>query len=1199
MIKHQKSGKVQATIIHIRMSGKVGDHFYCICCDSKFNKEADFNNHCNSKKHKNNERIRSEQDAAAASVLVRGVKGCKNMKEFLASYFCKFGLLAKVSAIGPENHGIGRVQYVQPEVVAEVLKAGKVHRHLGSAFRVSRFEYKPRGGDAMRVAAKEEVKRQETAREELHASIMQILEQESAVEEQMAALTEELSLTWEDFLNRQGIVVKLKEVFTPSHPEVAVHMFGSSFNGFGTQGCDLDLFLNIDLDTPADKKVLKTLQQVLTTRELSKTFSEVIFVPSTRCPIIKFIHKPTGIQCDLSLNNKKALYNTRLLRLYATDPRVRQVVFAVRLWAKFRGLSGRLGPSNSNLLTSYALTLLALYYLTRCKPEPVLPPVCDLNDCVPGILEETVEDVKCLIIPENAQLPPSKNTMSSVELLRGFFHFYSKEINWAQDAILMKDASIASRASLNQNFDYLNCRIGAMTVIDPFDLAHNVTSNVNENFRELLTNEMKRAAELSSGWLETDEPSPLGMQGLFELANLEVSDKNQQNNEEGGTPKDPKKGKKSKSKKKTPMRMEGEQENGDFHIILPMSHATLVSETLKEMATPSGLSAKQCWLNKARDLALRVLETVFLVEMEQKAIEKTEGGAEMESKMEAAESGDQIENGMNETLSCETYSEKKADMRLVDELKGTGEVEMEVEQEANKACCHGKKRSNENLVDIEIPGDQRSRGLGETYKEISSSSIEDEMPKKRLCFAGVSQASSRAGDVSVSNVCVTSPSTIVSMALSYVTTTLTASTPASSGPALTTICSPSTAPHNTPLSTTERRSAIPPPDLAQALPSQSHISFSCKCRYPVWHGRKKLKEEIMLDADPAIYSGSGITLETEISQRCVKQLTASPTSQTASTALVSVKPPDSTASQDALNKYPNAAFAEESASSNIEEKVTYSSHDSSTMGSNGGENSAASPVKSTGAYPNVIQNSTASDKSDKSSKHTNPSPIVLPEPEISEETTNLSQIALIVSNKHVNDENADQHRLPASSSKEASVDPMSQQNQLSELVHKSSDVILETSNTISQPIPNLPKSNISCSALSGDAKTDMLNSNLNISTVQTGTKSGAHTHSPSSKGGQAKSLNSSLHSGNKTPEPNSDPQGIKEELCLEFTCDLVLNGGESTPVENDNGTPQPYPHLLIKLRPSESSTKNFKVFYDVFRSLMLRFNASELNNKSE
>ena len=37
--------------------------------------EADFNIHCNGKKHKNNERIKNEQDAAAASVLVRGVKG--------------------------------------------------------------------------------------------------------------------------------------------------------------------------------------------------------------------------------------------------------------------------------------------------------------------------------------------------------------------------------------------------------------------------------------------------------------------------------------------------------------------------------------------------------------------------------------------------------------------------------------------------------------------------------------------------------------------------------------------------------------------------------------------------------------------------------------------------------------------------------------------------------------------------------------------------------------------------------------------------------------------------------------------------------------------------------------------------------------------------------------------------------------------
>ena len=126
-----------------------------------------------------------------------------------------------------QSHGIGRVQYVQPEAVAQVLKAGAAHKHCGLTLRVSNFEYKPQGGDAMRIAAKEEVRKQESAREELHSSISQILDQESSVQDQLIALTEKLSLTWEDFLDRQGIVCKLKEVFTPSHPGISNTVRGS------------------------------------------------------------------------------------------------------------------------------------------------------------------------------------------------------------------------------------------------------------------------------------------------------------------------------------------------------------------------------------------------------------------------------------------------------------------------------------------------------------------------------------------------------------------------------------------------------------------------------------------------------------------------------------------------------------------------------------------------------------------------------------------------------------------------------------------------------------------------------------------------------------------------------------------------------------------------------------------------------------
>ncbi|GFO00317.1 poly(a) RNA polymerase, mitochondrial [Plakobranchus ocellatus] len=385
--------------------------------------------------------------------------GCKNPEEFLATYFCHFGLLAKISALGPAKNGVIRVQYMEEESVRRVLSSGPTHEHDGIKFQVLKFIYKPQMGDAMRLSQKEETSKQKVARTNLHANICELLGKTKSVEEGLQSVTENFQLSPQDFKDRAAIVRKLAEVFASHNPGCFVYQFGSSINGFGMRGCDLDLFLNLDLPHTISKKQLKELAKVLSSGSLSGSFKDILPIPSQRCPIIKFTHKPTGIKCDLSMDNKKALLNSRLLQLYSSDLRVKQVVFALRLWAKFRRLSKSEETWTQSLLSSYALTLLALFFLMVCKPCPVIPAVCDLEKFIPGIMVETVEECDCLVIPKGAQLPPSKNTQSSVELLQGLFKFYSQEIDFNHDALLLWDAKTVPRASLAQNSSYVNCRL--------------------------------------------------------------------------------------------------------------------------------------------------------------------------------------------------------------------------------------------------------------------------------------------------------------------------------------------------------------------------------------------------------------------------------------------------------------------------------------------------------------------------------------------------------------------------------------------------------------------------------------------------------------------------------------------------------------------------------------------------------------------
>ncbi|GFO01492.1 histone-lysine N-methyltransferase SETMAR [Plakobranchus ocellatus] len=77
------------------------------------------------------------------------------------------------------------------------------------------------------------------------------------VENGLQLITEEFQLSPRDFKEREDIVRDLIKLFAPYYPVCRVYQFGSSVNGFGMQGCDLDLFLDLDLPQTRNPKVNK------------------------------------------------------------------------------------------------------------------------------------------------------------------------------------------------------------------------------------------------------------------------------------------------------------------------------------------------------------------------------------------------------------------------------------------------------------------------------------------------------------------------------------------------------------------------------------------------------------------------------------------------------------------------------------------------------------------------------------------------------------------------------------------------------------------------------------------------------------------------------------------------------------------------------------------------------------------------------
>lgn len=133
----------------------------------------------------------------------------------------------------------------------------------------------------------------------------------------MATLVSATCLTEEDIRLRKLIVQYLHEIFVEVFPECEVVPFGSSSTELGLNGADLDLCLLVDpvslenatLEGCEDTSCLNDVTDQLTfivklLRQFAAGFQNVVAVVSAKCPLVKFLHRDSGLSCDLSINNR-------------------------------------------------------------------------------------------------------------------------------------------------------------------------------------------------------------------------------------------------------------------------------------------------------------------------------------------------------------------------------------------------------------------------------------------------------------------------------------------------------------------------------------------------------------------------------------------------------------------------------------------------------------------------------------------------------------------------------------------------------------------------------------------------------------------------------------------------------------------------------------------------------------------------------
>lgn len=122
-------------------------------------------------------------------------------------------------------------------------------------------------------------------------------------------------------------------------------------------------------------------------------------------------------------------------------PRITQLVFVVRAWAKAKAQTA------SRQLSNYALTLMVLYFLQMQHP-PVIPSLqCRFDTWIregPHLCamkepnSEVIGNWNCSFFTDVTKLSPSQNTKSLIQLLEEFFCFFSTEFDFANCVVSIR-----------------------------------------------------------------------------------------------------------------------------------------------------------------------------------------------------------------------------------------------------------------------------------------------------------------------------------------------------------------------------------------------------------------------------------------------------------------------------------------------------------------------------------------------------------------------------------------------------------------------------------------------------------------------------------------------------------------------------------------------------------------------------------------
>lgn len=466
--------------------------------------------------------VTNRQNQARKSLLVQ-VCSEKSFNE-LQSYCSQFGDIASAhhySVVEDDSHFI-LLEFSKVEEADAALKGAVFNQDSRGIPAVSQFLW-------FRTGAKTKLKTEpqrylNTVNGQVQASDDQLNEWLQAAEtlEQQVMLVYNAT-TLDDLGTRLRYLAaqQLQNAISGMFPTAYAHPFGSSVNGFGKQGCDLDLILRLqseEVDQRDSRLIFHTKANLNNGRTQAQRYMECLsdvlqlFLPGinnvrrilqARVPIVKYNHEYLDLEVDLSMNNLTGVYMSEILYMFGQlDSRVQPLTFCIRRWAKCVGLTN---PTPGRWLSNFSLTLLVLFFLQTIK-QPILP---SINYFIQKARKEdrrvTEDNINCTFLRDLNMIDfTTKNTDTVETLLLQFFEFYSS-FDFINRGLSLNDA----RTILKPDHS-------AVYILNPLEQAMNVSKNVSLEEVERFRIEVRNAA-----WLLESEHSnkssddPWGLLNLF------------------------------------------------------------------------------------------------------------------------------------------------------------------------------------------------------------------------------------------------------------------------------------------------------------------------------------------------------------------------------------------------------------------------------------------------------------------------------------------------------------------------------------------------------------------------------------------------------------------------------------------------------------------------------------------------------------